>query len=472
MKSITNKTGSIYPIKVYEKDTRGNIKKDDQGNSVVKKLVKVVNAKGETVMTKTPHEGYRVFDINGAKIKTGRVTGESYQDVDMKLTQLGIKMELDAQDADMRERIGRAGVQILSGESVADAMLRSTAKQVDKEEYSMPTVGEYVTQRLAIRQRRVGDSTARTYGALANFITDSDLAAKRLDRFTADDVVLWVNSLKKRPAMQAKFMRKTGKTVLTPKGQPISSQSVKLAYQLLVSLIDEATKPIDGTGRRLLVHNVAQEADVQIKVVHRSKTEGFEGEDISGLDMIFNHLTSPRQKALVGLLRMGLRPGEACGVTHDDLYQEAGVWRVRVNKQLKRVWDVETGKTTIQTDAPTKRNKQRTLTVPEDLVPYVTATRGLGCKWVVCSSNGKSFTEPFRAYRIFKDLAAKAGMAQAFPYLMRSLFATDLEELGQDNTTKAALMGQSKFLPNYPQARTKAADLVMAGITIKNGVKA
>ncbi|RYG16822.1 site-specific integrase, partial [bacterium] len=225
------------------------------------------------------------------------------------------------------------------------------------------------------------------------------------------------------------------------------------------------------------------------------KSEHLPDGDIFSLDRILEYVASQpdsainrRDRAALGILRMGRRSGEALAVTRDDVVFKDGVPYLRVTKQVQGA----------DTEANTKKNKRSELPIPTELVPFVLATyegvevksrtqvegkRG-GKVWqsstetilprfLIPSLNprerrkGQEHMTYWWLYHRVVGLGGKAGVP-CTPHMLRAVFGTNMDEdPSLTDKERGTAMAQTQFLRKpYSVARRKKVDAAVLNIKL------
>ena len=144
-------------------------------------------------------------------------------------------------------------------------------------------------------------------------------------------------------------------------------------------------------------------------------------------------------------LSAGLRIGEVCALTWDDLDTASGV--LRINKTLQRIYMVEEGEryTELILDTPKTKNSIREVPMTRDLLALIKPLKKLVRGEYYVLTNSDSPMEP-RTYRVyFKRLQLELGLPPMRFHGLRHSFATRCIESKCDYKTVSVLLGHANI---------------------------
>lgn len=181
------------------------------------------------------------------------------------------------------------------------------------------TFGEYIEHwftnfgAVAIR-----DSTRMNYLCYIRHIQHHMVKDVKLKNLTADDLQDFISYLQKCGHLDAP-------------SQALSAKTIRNIKSMLHKALDHAV------GRQLIYHNPADYVQLPRVITPgiRVLTETEIGEFVTAME------GDSLQVALIMMLFCGLRLGECCALTHDDVRCENGIYYLNVAKSLNRVTNFE-----------------------------------------------------------------------------------------------------------------------------------
>ena len=167
----------------------------------------------------------------------------------------------------------------------------------------------------------------------------------------------------------------------------------------------------------------------------------------------------------------GMRIGEVCALTWDDVDTDNGV--IYIRRTIQRIYTIEDGtrKTEIILDSPKTKNSIREIPINRDLLRMLKPIKKIVNPSFYVLTNDSKPTEPrtYRAY--YKNLMKELGMPELKFHGLRHSFATRCIESKCDYKTVSVLLGHSNISttlnlyvhPNMEQKR-KAIDQMFRGL--------
>ncbi len=144
-------------------------------------------------------------------------------------------------------------------------------------------------------------------------------------------------------------------------------------------------------------------------------------------------------------LTTGLRIGEVCALTWEDINTETGM--ISVNKTIQRIYTMENniGKTELIIDSPKTKNSVREIPMNRELLRMVKSVKKIvNASFFVLTNEVKS-TEP-RTYRnYYKNFVDNLGIPHLKFHSLRHTFATRCIESNCDYKTVSVLLGHSNI---------------------------
>lgn len=162
------------------------------------------------------------------------------------------------------------------------------------------------------------------------------------------------------------------------------------------------------------------------------------------MNFILEHFTF-RNLGIYLCLATGLRIGEVCALTWDDINTETGV--ISVRKTLERIYvvDGQEKHTKVIIDSPKTKNSIREIPMPEELVRVMEPLKKVVKGEYFVLTNSDKPTEP-RTYRnYYKKLLDELDMPQLKFHGLRHSFATRCIESNCDYKTVSVILGHSNI---------------------------
>lgn len=162
------------------------------------------------------------------------------------------------------------------------------------------------------------------------------------------------------------------------------------------------------------------------------------------MNFILEHFTF-RNLGIYLCLATGLRIGEVCALTWDDIDTGTGV--ISVRKTLERIYvvDGQEKHTKVIIDSPKTKNSIREIPMPEELVRVMEPLKKVVKGNYFVLTNSDKPTEP-RTYRnYYKKLLDELDMPQLKFHGLRHSFATRCIESNCDYKTVSVILGHSNI---------------------------
>lgn len=170
-------------------------------------------------------------------------------------------------------------------------------------------------------------------------------------------------------------------------------------------------------------------------------------------------------------LSAGMRIGEVCALTWEDIDTENGV--INVNQTIQRIYIIEDGKrrTELILDTPKTKNSIREIPISKDLLRILKPFKKIVNPSFFVLTNDAKPTEP-RTYRsYYKNLMKELKMPELKFHGLRHSFATRCIESNCDYKTVSVLLGHSNISttlnlyvhPNMEQKK-KAIEQMFKGL--------
>lgn len=144
-------------------------------------------------------------------------------------------------------------------------------------------------------------------------------------------------------------------------------------------------------------------------------------------------------------LSAGMRIGEICALTWEDINTETGI--IHVRKTIQRIYNIENGirKTELILDTPKTKHSIREIPMSRDLLRMIKPAKKIVNNSFFVLTNDAKPTEP-RTYRsYYKKLMDELGMPSLKFHGLRHSFATRCIESNCDYKTVSVLLGHSNI---------------------------
>ena len=155
----------------------------------------------------------------------------------------------------------------------------------------------------------------------------------------------------------------------------------------------------------------------------------FDSDNTTGLGIIF-------------AVFLGLRIGEVCGLTWDDIDLEGST--VRISRTVERISDFSRSdgrKTKVVISEPKTESSKRVIPIPRFLCEYIYKMKKNGSGYILTGTD--RFTEPHTFYIRYKNFLRRHGIEDNTFHALRHTFATRCIEAGFDTKSLAEILGHS-----------------------------
>ncbi|MEO6233049.1 MAG: tyrosine-type recombinase/integrase [Ferruginibacter sp.] len=188
----------------------------------------------------------------------------------------------------------------------------------------------------------------------------------------------------------------------------------------------------------------------QFDIQFPTEREKYEIEVLSRADQrkVMNHILAHftfRNLGVYACLSSGMRIGEICALTWEDIDADRGI--ISVRRTIQRIYIIEDGvrKTEIILDTPKTKNSIRDIPMSKDLLKTLKPIKKIVNNSFFVLTNDAKPTEP-RTYRsYYKKLMKELGMPDLKFHGLRHSFATRCIESKCDYKTVSVLLGHSNI---------------------------
>lgn len=195
-------------------------------------------------------------------------------------------------------------------------------------------------------------------------------------------------------------------------------------------------------------HHFWEYRDISIRFPTEREKQEIEVLSRSNQKLIMKHIVENFTFMNLGIyicLSSGLRIGEVCALTWEDLNTETGL--ISVNKTIQRIYIVDDGErhTELIIDSPKSRDSIRTIPMSRDLLRIIKPLKKVMNNSFYVLTNSPQPVEP-RTYRThYKCLIKKLGIPKLKFHGLRHSFATRCIESKCDYKTVSVLLGHSNI---------------------------
>lgn len=329
---------------------------------------------------------------------------------------------------------------------------------------SEQALGEYIIQWYAkYGSVAIRDSTKMNYEGYIRHIERHRINGIHLKNLTTDDLQEFVLYLQNQGQMDT--------------GQPLSAKTVHNIMHMVHKALDHAV------GRQLIYHNAADFVELprvitpDIRVLTEEEIRRFvdamEGDSL--------------QIAMVMMMFCGLRLGEACALTHNDVRCDNGIYYLNISKSLNRVSNFEAKdgepKTILRVqDTKTSKGKRQVPLLPEvadKVLAHIQwqkeqAAQSYGMyeenPWLISNELGH-YLDPGTVRKKLKAVAESIGITDFHPHCLRHTYASLAVKngvplpylsdiLGHESTAFTAKVYVSLDLEGRAKAQAAMSELV------------
>lgn len=314
----------------------------------------------------------------------------------------------------------------------------------------------------------IRDSTKMNYSGYLKHVQRHRIKNIKLKSLTADHLQELIL-----------FLQNAGQ-INTPK-QMLSAKTIRNIFNMIHKALEHAV------GRQLIYHNPADYIQLpkvitpDIRVLTEAEISRFI-EAIEGDNL---------QIALILMLFCGLRLGEACALTHDDVRFEDGIYYLNVARSLNRVTNFEAKdgepKTILRIqDTKTSKGKRQVpllQEVAEKVLAHIQwqkeqaeKTYGMYEKnpWLIANELGH-YLDPGTVRKKLKAVAENIGITDFHPHCLRHTYASQAVKygvplpylsdiLGHESTSFTAKVYVSLDLEGRANAQAAMSELIRKSI--------
>ncbi len=310
----------------------------------------------------------------------------------------------------------------------------------------------------------IRDSTKMNYTGYLRHIQCHKVKDIKLKNLTADDLQEFVMYLQ------------TSGHLDTPE-QPLSTKTVRNIMHMLHKALEHAV------GRQLIYHNPADY--IQLPKVITPEIHVLTEEEISKFVAYMEG--DSLQIALILMLFCGLRLGECCALTHDDVRCNDGIYYLNITKSLNRVTNFEAKpgepKTILRIqDTKTSKGKRQVPLLPEvadKVLAHIQwqkeqAEKSYGMyeenPWLIANELGH-YLDPGTVRKKLKAVAESIGITDFHPHCLHHTYASQAVKagvplpylsdiLGHESTSFTAKVYVSLDLEGRANAQAAMTELV------------
>ena len=331
--------------------------------------------------------------------------------------------------------------------------------------------GEYLKQWFTkFGSVSIRDSTKMNYIGYLRHIQRHKVKDVKLKSLTADDLQEFVL-----------FLQNVGH-LDTPE-QSLSAKTIRNILNMVHKALEHAV------GRQLIYHNPAKYVELprvitpDIRVLTEAEISRFvaamQGDSL--------------QIALILMLFCGLRLGECCALTHDDVCCDDGIYYLSISKSLNRVSNFEAKggetKTVLRVqDTKTSKGKRQVPLLPEvadKVLAHIQCQKEQAEKsfgmyeknpWLIANELGH-YLDPGTVRKKLKSVAESIGITDFHPHCLRHTYASQAVKagvplpylsdiLGHESTSFTAKVYVSLDLEGRANAQAAISELVKKSLNI------
>ena len=213
----------------------------------------------------------------------------------------------------------------------------------------------------------------------------------------------------------------------------LSSKTITDSLSILRSVFDYAA---DEKG--LVVANIS---GISVKMSH-AKMRVLSVTEQEKLEKILREDLNPCNLGILLCLYTGLRIGEICALTWNDISDSEQI--LFVNKTMQRLQQLDGGdkKTKVVISTPKSECSIRRIPLPDSIYHLLVSNRKSGDAYILTGISGK-YLEPRTMENRFKRALANAMVEDANFHALRHTFATRCVELGFDIKSLSEILGHA-----------------------------
>ena len=296
------------------------------------------------------------------------------------------------------------------------------------------TFGEYLKQWFEkFGSVAIKDSTKMNYLGYLRHIQRHKVKDIKLKNLAADDLQKFILLLQIAGQMDT--------------GAPLSAKTLRNIMNMVHKALEHAV------GRQLIYHNPAEYVELPRVITPdiRVLTEKEIGRFVAKMQ------GDSLQIALVLMVFCGLRLGEACALTHDDVRCDDGIYYINISKSLSRVsnFDAKVGekKTLLRVqDTKTSKGKRQVPLLPEvanKVLAHIQwqkeqAEKSFGMyeknPWLIANELGH-YLDPGTVRKKLKVVAESIGIKDFHPHCLRHTYASQAVKAGVPLTYLSDILG-------------------------------
>lgn len=201
----------------------------------------------------------------------------------------------------------------------------------------------------------------------------------------------------------------------------------------------------------------------------KSAPKTFRKADIRALEAYLLKECTPVHAGILLSLRLGLRLGEVCALTWEDIDFDESLFYIR--HTISRI-NSPSGGSALIVDTPKTASSVRTIPLPQDICTYLRRLRKITCSHYVASTKENCFLSPRTMDYNFDKILGKLQIDKLNYHSLRHSFATNCVDSGVDVKTLSEILGHSDVsttldLYVHSSLDKKRAELEKLSITSK-----